>query len=211
MLELIIVVLHKNKKKYKINRKEGCEHYSVLVEMFNRTLASSLMGHSSTQTPPDSNEDRQMEEDFLHGHSQAQGALSKTNGDGDHFNGPFEAGASSDRRRRKSPFERRSKPCKMDRMDLLVDQWISSNESRCEESSFHKKYFEGILAKLAKGSEKQDDPFFVDVCMEILNGMEGLTDDMYSKFSQSMQDPITRNMFIKVPAEERLAWLKNLS
>ncbi|KAJ0972318.1 hypothetical protein J5N97_020277 [Dioscorea zingiberensis] len=171
----------KNKKEYKIIRKEGCEHYSVLVEMFDGTLAS------------------------------AQGAPSETDhGDGDHFNGPFEAGASSDGRRGKSPFERRSKPRKMDRMDLLVDQWISSNESRCEESSLRKKYFEGILAKMAEGSEKQDDLFSVDVCMEILNGMEGLTDDMYSKFSQSMRDPVTRNMFIRVPAKRRLEWLKNL-
>ncbi|KAJ0977913.1 hypothetical protein J5N97_013387 [Dioscorea zingiberensis] len=204
------MLMQKNKKEYKIIRKEGCEHYSVLVEMFDGTLASGMMGHSSTQVPPDSDNDRQLEEDFLHGHSQAQGTPSETDGDGDHFNGPFEVGASSDGCRGKSPFERRSKPHKMDRMDLLVDQWISSNESRCKESLLRKKYFEGILAKMAEGSEKQDDPFSVDVCMEILNGMEGLTDDIYSKFSQSMRDPITRNMFIRVPAERRLTWLKNL-
>ncbi|KAJ0961811.1 hypothetical protein J5N97_029639 [Dioscorea zingiberensis] len=99
----------KNKKEYKVIRKEGCEHYSVLVEMFDGTLASGMMGHSSTQAPPDSDEDRQLEEDFLHGYSQAQGAPSETDGDGDHFYGPFEAAASSDGRRGKSPFERRSK------------------------------------------------------------------------------------------------------
>ncbi|KAJ0960944.1 hypothetical protein J5N97_001156 [Dioscorea zingiberensis] len=96
----------KNKKEYKIIRKEGCEHYSVLVEMFDGTLASGMMGHSSTQAPPDSDEDRQLEEDFLHGYSQAQGIPNETDGDGDHFNGPFEVGDSSDGRRGKSPFER---------------------------------------------------------------------------------------------------------
>ncbi|KAJ0960386.1 hypothetical protein J5N97_001788 [Dioscorea zingiberensis] len=143
----------KNKKEYKIIRKEGCEHYGVLVEMFDGTLASGMMGHSSTQASPDSDEDSQLEEDFLHGYSQAQGAPVKPGGDGDHFNGPFKASASSDGRRGKSPFERRSNGFQvinqdvMDKMDLLVNQWISSNESRCEESFVRKKCFERHLGK----------------------------------------------------------------
>ncbi|KAJ0986452.1 hypothetical protein J5N97_004808 [Dioscorea zingiberensis] len=109
--KLVWLLMVKNKKEYKVIRKEGCEHYSILVEMFDGTLASGMMGHSSTRASF-LNEDRQVgSEDFCMVILKLKGAPSETDGgDGDHFNGPLKFGTSVDGRRGKSPFERRSTP-----------------------------------------------------------------------------------------------------
>ncbi|KAJ0981453.1 hypothetical protein J5N97_009708 [Dioscorea zingiberensis] len=58
-----------NKKEYKIIQRKGYGNYNALAEMFDGTLASGMLGHSSTQPPPDSDKDRQLEEEFLYGNS----------------------------------------------------------------------------------------------------------------------------------------------
>ncbi|KAJ0976412.1 hypothetical protein J5N97_018377 [Dioscorea zingiberensis] len=106
---------------------EDAEQSETLRTKRSRLAASAAAtvvadGAASAAQPQHHQRRLWLEDDFLHGHSQARGAPNKTDGDGDHFNDPFEAGASSDGRKGKSSFERRSKQRKMDIMDLLVDQ-----------------------------------------------------------------------------------------
>ncbi|XP_052204066.1 uncharacterized protein At2g29880-like [Diospyros lotus] len=54
-----------NKSEYKIFEKEGCKHYETLGEIFGRTITTGGLGNASTQLPPKSEEERQLEDDFL--------------------------------------------------------------------------------------------------------------------------------------------------
>ncbi|ESR50647.1 hypothetical protein CICLE_v10033833mg, partial [Citrus x clementina] len=46
-------------------RKKGLEHYQTLGEIFNTTIASGHLRFSSSQVPLSSDEDRELEENFL--------------------------------------------------------------------------------------------------------------------------------------------------
>ncbi|KAL2517437.1 Myb DNA-bind 3 domain-containing protein [Abeliophyllum distichum] len=54
-----------NKTEYRTFRKEGCKHYELLGEIFGGTTATGGLGNASTQLPPTSDEERQLEDDFL--------------------------------------------------------------------------------------------------------------------------------------------------
>ncbi|KAG6519209.1 hypothetical protein ZIOFF_022701 [Zingiber officinale] len=55
----------KNRKEYKSIRKEGCDHFHILSEIFGRTTAIGDMHRTSTQLPPTSDEERELEEAFI--------------------------------------------------------------------------------------------------------------------------------------------------
>ncbi|KAG6503354.1 hypothetical protein ZIOFF_035666 [Zingiber officinale] len=55
----------KNKREYKSIRKEGCDHFHILSEVFSGTTATGDMHRASTQLPPTSDEERELEEAFI--------------------------------------------------------------------------------------------------------------------------------------------------
>ena len=46
-------------------RKKGLEHYRLLGEIFNTTTATGQLHYSSSQLPPNSDEERELEDNFL--------------------------------------------------------------------------------------------------------------------------------------------------
>ncbi|KAG8383089.1 hypothetical protein BUALT_Bualt05G0148300 [Buddleja alternifolia] len=54
-------------KEYKQFRKKGCDHFELLCEIFNETVATGHLARSSTQGPMNSEEEQEVEEVFLHG------------------------------------------------------------------------------------------------------------------------------------------------
>lgn len=46
-------------------RQRGCEHYSLLGEIFSSTTATGKLHYDSTQEPLDSADERELEADFL--------------------------------------------------------------------------------------------------------------------------------------------------
>ncbi|KAL2524969.1 NAB domain-containing protein [Abeliophyllum distichum] len=54
-----------NKSDYKIFKREGCKHYHILGEIFSGTTATGGLGNASTHLPATSDEERQLEDDFL--------------------------------------------------------------------------------------------------------------------------------------------------
>ncbi|KAF7844233.1 L10-interacting MYB domain-containing protein [Senna tora] len=55
---------HSDAAQYK---KNGSEHYNLLGIIFNRSTATGVLHHSSTQAPPDSPQERELENEFLYG------------------------------------------------------------------------------------------------------------------------------------------------
>ncbi|CAA2986630.1 Hypothetical predicted protein [Olea europaea subsp. europaea] len=54
-----------NKSDYKLFKREGCKLYHTLGEIFSGTTVTGGLGSAFTQLPNTSEEERQLEDDFL--------------------------------------------------------------------------------------------------------------------------------------------------
>ncbi|XP_052188897.1 uncharacterized protein At2g29880-like [Diospyros lotus] len=190
-----------NKSEYKIFKKEGCKHYETLGEIFSGTTATGGLGNASTQLPPTSEEERQLEDDFLNKgiHVRVENADEVTN-----TRRREEIGESS-KRRRKEP-----KISKTDKLDACMAQWSSTVSMRNEETELRTLYLKEKLAKLQGKSCNQSDneatsldPYSNVVCIDLLNNMEDVSNEVYMKAIKAFKDPDFRVSFVKMPEIRR--------
>ncbi|KAK8716166.1 hypothetical protein V6N13_043484 [Hibiscus sabdariffa] len=115
----------KKNKEFKKFKKQGCEDYELLGEIFNTTTATGKLQQLSTEDPLSPIEERRLEEEFLSGsiHVDLEGNSSEGEG-------------SEKGRKRKIdsiPGERRSsKVNKMNKMEEFLDKWASALSAKEE-------------------------------------------------------------------------------
>ncbi|XP_052197194.1 L10-interacting MYB domain-containing protein-like [Diospyros lotus] len=153
-----------NKAEYKIFKKEGCKHYAVLGEIFGGTTAIGGLGNASTQLPPTSEEERQIEDDFLN----------------------------------------RGMHVRAQQNDDEYDEVTIS--MRSEETELRMLYLKEKLAHMQGKSSIQSsnseatspDPYSTKVCLDILNSMEGVSNEDYMKAMKAFKDPDFRMSFVEM-------------
>ncbi|XP_042401309.1 uncharacterized protein LOC121991365 [Zingiber officinale] len=180
----------KNRKEYKSIRKEGCDHFHILSEIFGRTTATGDMHRASTQLLPTSDEERELEEAFINiGVSSYVEVVDDENEDvgGEPNNRRHRSTESTESHRRKDP-----KRSKTEKYDAYMDKWSDTLQHLSQESIARQKYLDLRAAKLEReqeissstGTSGFSDPYSIDMCMQILNQMG----DLYLlKFTQKLQ------------------------
>ncbi|KAL2553231.1 putative protein-like [Forsythia ovata] len=184
---------------------EGCKHYHILGEIFSGITATGGLGHASTQLPATSEEERQLEDDFLnrgvHVHVE--------NLDDDANEIPKthrreEIGTSGERRR-KEP-----KISKSDKLEACMNQWSSTVSLKNEETELRTLYLKEKRAKIQEkscnhsASEATSPNLYSNiVCLDILNNMEGVSNEVYMKALKAFKDPDFRVSFVRMPKARR--------
>ncbi|KAG6466114.1 hypothetical protein ZIOFF_076065 [Zingiber officinale] len=170
----------KNEKEYKSIRKEGCDHFHILSEIFGGTTATGDMHRAFTQLPPTSDEERELEEAFINrGVSSYVEVVDDENED--------VGGEPNNRRRRKSIA--RQKYLDLRAAKLEHEQEISSST----------------------GTSGFSDPYSIDMCMQVLNQMDDLSNQVYTKATEAFGKPWLREVFMKIPSNRRAGWLDCLN
>ncbi|KAL2504378.1 Myb DNA-bind 3 domain-containing protein [Abeliophyllum distichum] len=164
-----------NKSDYKIFKREGCKHYHILGEIFSGTTATGGLGNASTQLPATSDEERQLEDDFLNRGVHVH--VENIDDDADEVpkRSRREDIGTSGERRRKEP-----KISKSDKLEACMAQWSSTVSLKNEETELRTLYLKEKLSKIQGQSCNQSefeatspDPYSNIVCLDILNKMEG--------------------------------------
>ena len=185
-------------KFYKQFKKNGFEHnYEILGEIFNNSTATGKLSHASTQNPPTSDEERELEEDFLSTGVHVQAHIIDIEGDSKEHKRKNKAIESSSERRGKE-----LKTSKFDRLEACLEQWTKTMNARTE-----------LAMAKAKQYEMQDntnDPYSIDACMELLDSMEDIPNEIYNKALEKFKDGDWRRMFIKMPMFRKKDWLASL-
>ncbi|KAK8696708.1 hypothetical protein V6N13_001840 [Hibiscus sabdariffa] len=151
-------------KEFKKFKKQGCEDYELLGEIFNTTTATGKLQQLSTEDPLSPIEERRLEEEFLSGsiHVDLEGNSSEGEG-------------SEKGRKRKIdsiPRERRSsKVNKMNKMEEFLDKWASALSAKEEAAK----------AKAERYKLSIPDPYSIGICMELLEKMEWVSSRSYNK------------------------------
>ncbi|KAG6495927.1 hypothetical protein ZIOFF_043760 [Zingiber officinale] len=141
----------KNRKEYKSIRKEGCDHFHILSEIFGRTTATGDMHRASTQLPPTSDEERELEEAFINrGVSSYVEVVDDENEDvgGEPNNRRHRSTESTESHRRKDP-----KRSKTKKYDAYMDKWSDTLQHLSQESIARQKYLDLRAAKLEREQE----------------------------------------------------------
>ena len=197
-------------KYYKQFKKNGFEYdYDILGEIFNSSTATGKLSHASTQDPPTSDEERQMEDDFL-----AKGVHVS-----DSINVDEEDAQKADNKRKQigTSSKRRRKEAKSSRLEILeeaLSKWSSSMSAR-EESSKAKTEVMKAKAERYKAQASEDtsplsDPYSIDACMDLLDSMEDIPSKIYNNALERFKDSEWRHMFIRMPSFRRKDWLASL-
>ncbi|GAB2268070.1 hypothetical protein Dimus_003045 [Dionaea muscipula] len=184
-----------NKSEYKTFRKEGFRHHEVLREIFHGTSATRGLRNASTELPPTSDEERRMEDDFLN-----KGTYKHVETD-DEVPSTYRR-ENDTKRRRKAP-----KVKKFDQLSAAMTQWVSSAVGRSADSSLRQQYLQTKLTKLKQkenyNQDQENDPNSYDVCMEILNNMENLSDGAYIAGIKAFKDADFSKAFVKMLESRR--------
>ncbi|PIA58825.1 hypothetical protein AQUCO_00500632v1 [Aquilegia coerulea] len=179
----------KKNKIFKSFRKSGCKNYQLLGQVFDKSTASGLLHHSSTMLPPSSDEERQTEENFLN--------------KGIHVT---ESGTSSSKGKR--PAEdflpgciRVKKESKLEKLDSCLQIWASTLEARAKKDLAKAAIYNDQSSN--KATSPVFDPYTIEECMDVLESMENVPDDSYTKALEKFKDPDWRKMFIKMSSPRR--------
>ncbi|KAL2541789.1 Myb DNA-bind 3 domain-containing protein [Abeliophyllum distichum] len=194
-----------NKSDYKIFKREGCKHYHILGEIFSGTTATGGLGNASTQLPATSDEERQLEDDFLNRGVHVH--VENIDDDADEVpkRSRREDIGTSGERRRKEP-----KISKSDKLEACMAQWSSTVSLKNEETELRTLYLKEKLSKIQRQSCNQSefeatspDPYSNIVCLDILNKMEGVSNEIYMKALKAFKDPDFRVSFVRMPEARR--------
>ncbi|KAG6501296.1 hypothetical protein ZIOFF_041175 [Zingiber officinale] len=169
-------------------------------EGWGRTTATGDMHRASTQLPPTSDEERELEEAFINrGVSSYVEVVDDENEDvgGESNNRRHRSTVSTESHRRKGP-----KRSKTEKYDAYMDKWSDTLQHLSQESIARQKYLDLRAAKLEReqeissstGTSGFSDPYSIDMCMQILNQMDNLSTQVYTKATEAFDKPWLREI-----------------
>ncbi|KAL2500639.1 BRCA1-associated protein [Forsythia ovata] len=199
-----------NKSDYKIFKREGCKHYYILGEIFCGTTAIGGLDNASTQLPATSEEERQLQNDFLnrgvHVHVEKDDVDEVSN-----TCRREEIGTSGEHRRNEP------KISKSDKLEACMAQCSSTVSLKNEETELRTLNLKAKLSKIQGKSCNQSDseadnpdPYSTIVCLDILNNMKGVSNEVYMKAIKAFKDPDFRVSFVKMPKARKVPILELL-
>ncbi|KAL2535104.1 Myb DNA-bind 3 domain-containing protein [Abeliophyllum distichum] len=188
-----------NKSDYKIFKRKGCKHYHILGEIFSGTIATGGLGNASTQLLANSEEERQLENDFLNGGVHVHVETLDHDVDEVLKTRRREEICTSGERRRKEP-----KISKNDKLEACMAQWSSTVSLKNEETELQKlSKFQGKSCNQSNSKATSPNPYSNIVCLDLLNNMEGVSNEVYLKALKAFKYPDFRVSFVKMPEARR--------
>ena len=171
-------------------RKKGLEHYEILGEIFNTTTATGQLHYASSQLPPNSDDERELENKFLNNgvHVNLEEDFSGDNPPKPKLKGKRKVVTDA-------PSSGRTK--KWDKMEAYLEV--------CSEVMKEK-----LQQKKEKNAEENKEKYSIEECVQIV---ETLGDIGHTTFIKMMDKLIVvewRRLFLTMSDARRRAWLANL-
>ncbi|CAN6581019.1 unnamed protein product [Malus baccata var. baccata] len=179
------------------------EVWSAYIKIFNNTTATGQMQYASTNSPPNSDSERELEAGFL-----TTGAhIRQSTGSGSKAFSEGHEGTSTKRCALFPPSDisSKSKSSKSNKMDEAIAAWAKSLDAKTE----------ATLEKVKRKREKEvSSPLrelsTIEDCMEVLEGMEDVDDTAYLKALEKFTSSDWRRMFMKMSESRKKLWLNSL-
>ncbi|KAG8381767.1 hypothetical protein BUALT_Bualt05G0006900 [Buddleja alternifolia] len=179
-------------KEYKQFRKKGCDHFELLCEIFNETVATGHLARSSTQGPLNSEEELEVEEVFLHGTTKNP----LFNDVEDISDSPIE----------KKSKKKRAKGDAHEGSSRVKNQCLDSSASDAAWNAFRDAQLsKKLVYDKASGPSKEEE------CVDILEKMEGITTMQFVNAIHEFKDASIRITFLRMSEARRIDWVLSLA
>ncbi|KAF7800955.1 L10-interacting MYB domain-containing protein [Senna tora] len=168
-----------------------------------QSTATGVLHHSSTQAPPDSQQDRELENEYLYGgiHVELDGTIMMIT--------PIERVTHSGKRTFVIPEQKRKRETMTSHMGDAIQAWAEASRARTEVQ----------LAKLEILRDKRSETsssgntacgYSMDKCVSALNDIASVSADIYMKAMDKFVDPTLTEMFMSMPLNMKKIWLDRL-
>ncbi|PRQ58029.1 putative Myb/SANT-like domain-containing protein [Rosa chinensis] len=171
-------------------RKKGLEHYEILGEIFNTTTATGQLHYASSQLPPNSDEERELENKFLN-----NGVHINLDEDFNINNAQIETKGKRKAMTEAPASERRTK--KWDKMEAYLEI--------CGEVMKEK-----LQQRKEKNTEENKEKYSIEECVQIVETLGDIDHATLIKMMDKLIIVEWRRLFLSMSDERRRAWLANL-
>ncbi|XP_048426386.1 L10-interacting MYB domain-containing protein [Pyrus x bretschneideri] len=179
------------------------EVWAAYIKIFNNTTATGQMQYASTNSPPNSDSERELEAGFL----TTDAHIKQSTGSGSRAFSEGHEGTSTKRCALFPPSDlsSKSKSSKSTKMDEAIAAWAKSLNAKTDATleKVKRKREREVSSPLRKLSTIED-------CMEVLKGMEDIDDTAYLKALEKFTSSDWRRMFMKMSESRKKLWLNSL-
>ncbi|KAE7997958.1 hypothetical protein FH972_002544 [Carpinus fangiana] len=194
-------------------KQKGCANYELLGTLFNDSTATGVLRHSSNEDPPNSEEEKELDDALLHFgmHVNATGNAIPLPSNQTHVQSSsvvMSTGGSKRMSIGKGSNSRLKKKEKEQQSSYMSDAFKEIAATACMKQDM-------LKAEAARTSMDTDGSTYFDPmtrCISILGEIApDLDDDTYFKAVDEFKDNASLQMaFIKMPNQKRLGWLRRL-
>ncbi|XP_062095056.1 L10-interacting MYB domain-containing protein-like isoform X2 [Humulus lupulus] len=183
-------------------RKKGCDHFVLLELIFSKSTATGQFHRSAASGPPNTDDEKEMENEFdridVHDIDENDSTSCSRLVD-DVFK-------RSTKNSTTTSTERRAKRQRSQQMSDAIVAWTEVAKVRAEATLAKAEKYKSTT----EGGGSQNHEFSLTNCMQILEGMEEVSDDAYMKVVEKFKDPDWREIFINMSTIRKRAWLDRL-
>ncbi|CAL0320089.1 unnamed protein product [Lupinus luteus] len=189
---------------YKQFKRHGFEHdYDVVGEIFNSSTATGKLSQTSTREPPTSDEEKEIEEDFLSKGVHIDYGIIDIDGDDLQEIGKKRKVIGSSR----EPRRKEAKNSRIDKLEATIDKLSDTISIRAEASRVKAEQYK---ASIANDASPMSDPYCIEKCMELLDSIDDVSSKIYNIALVKFAEKVWRNMFVIMSPLRRKEWLASL-
>ncbi|KAK2658231.1 hypothetical protein Ddye_004764 [Dipteronia dyeriana] len=160
-------------------RKKGLDHYEILGDIFNTATATGQLSFSSSQVPLPSDEDREMEDNFINSGVHVTQNVDVEVGDDDDDDDDEGVDLTEVYNKKKGKRHRRSIDSSTNRRK---NKWESMDSYFETAKEVMQARLEKVNVKSAESTAKSCEQFSVTECMEALERLRDIDGDTFNKF-----------------------------
>ena len=193
-------------------RTKGLSNYNLLGLIFNKSTATGVLHCASTQDPPNSDEENELEERLIHVGVHVN--LESPTQD------PVMAILESDitiRSSKRSSDSCDEHPSKSKRelmsfqMNEALQSMVEATKARIEASKAKAERYKRYTIDEVSSNIAPTNDFSLGKCINILESMEEVNDEIFMKAVEEFnQDPDDREIFVNMSFIRRMVWLGRL-
>ncbi|KAK3224682.1 hypothetical protein Dsin_004544 [Dipteronia sinensis] len=203
---IFISILHEHRvPAVKPYRKKGLEHYEILGDIFNTTTTTRQLNFSSSQVPLPSDEDREVEDNFINSgvHVNVDVGAGDDGGGG---GGGVEL--TEDSNKKKGKRARRSISSSSNRRK---NKWESMDTYFETAKEVMQARLEKVKVKSVESTGKSCEQFSVTECMDVLESLGDIYGNTFNKFMEMIVPYVEwRKAFLAMSEERKRKWLGGL-
>ncbi|XP_073221565.1 uncharacterized protein [Cicer arietinum] len=182
-------------------QKKGCDHYKLLEILFNKNNATGVLHHSSTQDPPNTDEENELDNQYLN-----IGSASHVRVDEDDSDDDIQAMERVSRSGKQKVQVISKKESTSQQMGHALAAWAQASLARAEKYSRDKSKDKSRDRSVEATSRVTFDCSLTK-CVAALEEIEGIPDDIYGKTLEKFKDPDWREMFMAMSKERKRGWV----